>query len=369
MNGSTFRYFADRVAGTLLNFAQEAQGATQTATQDSAQNAATNAVQQATPDSSGGLAELANSLQETSDKVLQGKWSEIFADGLVHLQDAWALALPRLVSALVVLILFYGLYRLLATLLNRLLTRSPRVEDSLQHLSMRTFRVVGVAFILVTVLGQFGINVSALLAGLSIAGLAVGLAAKDTLENYISGITIFVDKPFRIGDSIEIEGVYGFVEHISMRSTRIRTRNNEMLVMPNVMMINQKLLNHTMHGTLRVPVPFGIAYKEFPQAAREVVLKCTEGDERLSDQIPPSVAVIQLNNSSVDMVLYLFLKDPAMEYPVLQDYTERIREALRAANIEIPFPHMQLFIDEAKAFDKRESGASGPVLPGLNPED
>ncbi len=296
---------------------------------------------------------LAQDFQQSAEKAIQGRWAEVFEDASRQLSEAWADMVPRLIAALFVLVLFYAAYRLLRVVLHRVFQRSSRVDSALESLLMKTLRIVAVAFIVISVLGQFGINVTALLAGLSIVGLAVGLAAKDTLENFISGITIFVDRPFRVGDSIEIEGIYGFVEEISMRSTRIRTLNNEMLVMPNLMMINQKLLNHTMHGTLRVQIPFGIAYKEFPQEARDVVLKCAEGDERLSSEYPPRVAVTELNNSSVDMVLFLYLKDPRLEVPVKLDYVERVREALREAEIEIPFPHLQLFVDEAKAFEGR----------------
>lgn len=310
---------------------------------------------------------LAQDFQQSAEKAIQGRWAEVFEDVSRQLSEAWADMVPRLVSALFVLVLFYAAYRLLRLVLHRVFQRSSRVDSALEGLLMKTLRIVAVAFIVISVLGQFGINVTALLAGLSIVGLAVGLAAKDTLENFISGVTIFVDRPFRVGDSIEIEGIYGFVEEISMRSTRIRTLNNEMLVMPNLMMINQKLLNHTMHGTLRVQIPFGIAYKEFPQEARDVVLKITEGDDRLSSDYPPRVAVTQLNNSSVDMVLFLYLKDPRLEVPVKLDYVERVREALREADIEIPFPHLQLFVDEAKAFEGRAMLAPAHSRIGTSP--
>jgi len=195
------------------------------------------------------------------------------------------------------------------------------------------------------------VNVTALLAGLSIAGIAVGFAARDTLENFISGVTILLDRPFSIGDTIQIEGVYGTVEEITLRSTRLRTLNNEVMVMPNLHMINQKLINHAMLGVVRVEVPFGIAYKEYPQAARAVVLELTEGDDRLHPDLPPSVVVTGLNNSSVDMVLRVYVKNPRDEVSVRHGYIEKVREALREADIEIPFPHLQLFIDEAKAFE------------------
>jgi len=100
-----------------------------------------------------------------------------------------------------------------------------------------------------------------------------------------------------------------------------------------------------MQKLLRVEIPFGIAYKEFPEEARRIVLSLTENDERLRPSPPSSVVVTKLNDSSVDMVLFLHPVDPTIEVPLRFEYTERIREALREADIEIPFPHLQLFVE------------------------
>jgi small conductance mechanosensitive channel len=259
--------------------------------------------------------------------------------------------IPKFISAVFVLLLFYIAFRVLLKVINKLLGRSKHVDAGLHNLIVRTFSVVAWSFIFVMVLAQFGINVTALLAGLSIAGIAVGFAARDTLENFISGVSILLDRPFRIGDNIVIDGTFGTVIEITLRSTRLRTQNSEIMVMPNIQMINQKLINHTMLGIIRLEIPFGIAYKEYPQAAREAVLKLTEGDDRLHPEFPPHVVVVAMNDSSVDMRLRIFLKDPKQEIPIRLEYVEKVREALRKADIEIPFPHLQLFVDEAKAFE------------------
>jgi small conductance mechanosensitive channel len=259
-------------------------------------------------------------------------------------------------------------YRLIRKVLARLLDRSRFVDKGLESLLMKTFSMVGWVFIGIMVLAQFGINVTALLAGLSVIGIAVGFAAQDTLQNFISGITVMMDRPFRVGDYIEIEETYGRVEEITLRSTRMRTLNNEIMVMPNNQMINQKLINHAKLGLLRVVVPFGIAYKEYPQEARKIVLGLTEGDDRLHPDRTPDVVVTELNNSSVDMQLRVFVRDASLAVPIRCEYTEKIREALREADIEIPFPHLQLFVDEAKglqdlSFPFTEENRAGGAKP------
>jgi small conductance mechanosensitive channel len=272
-----------------------------------------------------------------------------------YLLQMFAAFVPRLISALVVLAVLYVVYRSLGHLLRRILSRSDRVEGGIASLALKTYRIASTILIGIMVAAQFSIDVTALLAGLSIAGIAVGFAARDTLENFIAGITILVDKPFRIGDQIEVEGTFGVVDHITLRSTRLRTMNDQVMIMPNALVINHKVLNHTLRNTLRIEIPFGIAYKEYPAAAREVVLKLLEGDDRLDPDRPPTVVVTAMGESSVDMVLRFHIRDPLTEVPIRFEYVEKVREALRSADIEIPFPHLQLFIDGAKGLEKRAS--------------
>lgn len=310
------------------------------------------------------ITQLNRDLGEAGDLLLAGDWEQFlsrFYDGLAGLVVG---LIPRLIGAVLAFLLFYVGYRILRSVLRRLLKRSKHVETGLENLLLQTFRLVALSFIAVMVLAQLGFNIAALLAGLGVAGIAVGFAARDTLENFISGITILLDRPFRLGDNIVIGGTFGTVEEITMRSTRLRTLNNEIMVMPNSHMINQPLLNHTMVSPLRIQIPFGIAYKEYPQQARQIVLALTEGDDRLHPDYPPNVVVNALNDSSVDMVLRLYVQDPRLEVPVRFEYIEKVREALRRADIEIPFPHLQLFLDEAKAFDN--TFLKQPLLPPAN---
>ena len=157
---------------------------------------------------------------------------------------------------------------------------------------------------------------------------------------------------------------FGTVDEITLRSTRIRTLDNQIAILPNAKVIAEKVINHTKLSTLRINVPFGIAYKESPEAARQVVLGLTEEDKRLHPDYPPRVVVLELGDSSVNMALRLFLKDPSLEVPILLEYQEKVFDALKAAGIEIPFPHLQLFIDEAKAFEQAPFMTSRTPLRG-----
>ena len=316
------------------------------------------------PDTSDAIGRFSRDIGEAADLLIAGEW-ELFIQRLYVGAVAWLLEfIPLLLKAIIVFVIFFGIYKLIGSVLSRVLSRSRKVDRGLKNLLVKTYRLVALTLITVLTLSQFGINVTALLAGLSIAGVAIAFAARDTLENFISGVTILLDRPFSVGDNVEIDGTFGTVEDITLRSTRVRTLNNMVMVLPNIQMVNQKLINHTMMGTLRVEILFGIAYKEDPNEARKVALKLTKGDRRLHPDFPPQVVVTELGDSSVNMSLRVYIKNPKLEVPVRFEYTEKVFNALGEAGIEIPFPHLQLFIDEAKAF--QNSVLMEPRLPLQN---
>ena len=312
--------------------------------------------------------QFSNAFSRALQLFLNGNWDALYdhlSSGTIYLTG---LFLERGLQALAAFLLLYVIYRLLSTTLHRVLDRSKSIEPGLQSVLLKTFRVVTLVFIGTIVLDQLGLNVTVLIGGLSIAGIIAGFAARDSLENFISGVTILVDKPFRVGDFIEIEEEYGQVDEITLRSTRIRTVRNEIVVLPNSQMITQRVVNHTKRNVLRIDIEFGIAYKEYPEEARQVLLPLTTNDDRILPEPSPSVVVTAMNDSSVDMALRFYIRDPSQEVPIRWEYTEKVREALREADIEIPFPHRQLFLDEAKAFEgtkllspvKSDNGASRP---------
>ncbi len=305
----------------------------------------------AAPDTSA-ISEFGEDLNRGARYLLQGEWERLALEIYGGAVEAVVYYVPRLLGALLVFLVLYALYRALGSVLERVLSHSRHIDPGLRGLLTKTYRVVATIFIGIFVLDQLDFNVTALVASLSIAGIALAFAARDSLENFISGIIILIDRPFRVGDNIEVGDSFGSVEEITLRSTRVRTLNNEVAVMPNTEMITQKLINHTMLGTVRIEVPFGIGYGESPEEARKVILEMVEQDDRMHPNYPPSVVVNEMGSSSVNMTLRFYLRNPKTEVPVRYEYLEKVFNALTEAGIEIPFPHVQLFIDEAKAFER-----------------
>jgi len=316
-------------------------------------------------DSTSAIDQIGDQVSALGDLVLAGEWSQAWNRTTTAIASWGVEFLPTVFRALFVGILFYAVYRGVYRVAERVLSRSNKASSGLGDIALNGIRAVGLALVGLLFLSQLGIDVTAAVAGLGIAGLALGFAAKDTLENFISGVTILLDRPFAVGDTVEVEDVYGRVSRFTLRSTRIRTLDRRILVMPNVRMINQKLINHSALVPVRVQVPFGIAYKESIDQARDVVLATVDADDDRFSSEQPQVRVRQMAASSIEMELWLFVREAADEVPLKLEYTERIRKALVEADIEVPFPHLQVFIDGAEGLRglpvqlERQSAESG----------
>lgn len=330
-----------------------------------ATNLQTPGLPQTTPDTAApdSVADVFTSLGEEVSSagrlLMEGDWGGLWTllvDGTVQ---TTASLLPRLVSAAFVATALYVVYRVALGAVERVLDRARSVSAGIQTMVVKTLRVVGLGFVALVALSQVGVNISAVIAGLGIAGIAVGFAAKDSLANFIAGVTILLDAPFQVGDWVLVGSVEGEVVDLTLRSTRIRTRSREIVVIPNEQMVNQPVTNQSGQLPLRVQIPFGIAYKEDIDRTREVVLGLATEDDRLARGREPRMVVTGLGNSSVDCALWLFTDDAVHSRPLHFDYTERIRKALAKADIEIPFPHLQLFIDEAEGLRGLDFGRAG----------
>jgi small conductance mechanosensitive channel len=315
----------------------------------------------AAPDSSAGLGQI----EQAVERVTQVR----------SLDDVWRLAgefrvellrfALQLLIALAVMAAFLVVYLVVRAALKPVFERS-RLEVDVRHLleSVAKYAILGFGAILA--LDQLGFNVTSLLAGLGVAGLALGFAAKDTLANFIAGVTILWDRPFRVGDRVEADGEFGQVKKITLRSTRIHTNDNQVVIIPNQNIVNNKIINHTMQASLRLVIPFGISYEADIVRAREVVLDLIRGDTRVRERPAPEVVVTDLGASSVNLALRFWLKNPHHEVPLELEYLERLKRTLDDAGIGIPYPHVSLQVErmpEVRVVRGPEAPA-GPEPPG-----
>lgn len=255
--------------------------------------------------------------------------------------------LPDIFGSILILISFVVLYFIVSFLLKFIL-RKFRIEKALINIIDAILRVLFLVLAIVVIAKQFGINVYSALAGVGVVGIAIGFAAQDALSNVIAGFLIFIDKPFRVGDYLTYQNEYGRIEEITIRSTRIRTQDNTYVVIPNQKIINDVLIDHTANGDTRVVIPVGIAYRESIDKAREVILKKVSMIDGVIERPAPDVVVDKLGDSSVKLLVRVWIRDSSLERRVYFATTEMTKKALDEAGIEIAFPQLQLSVDNIK---------------------
>jgi small conductance mechanosensitive channel len=255
---------------------------------------------------------------------------------------------PDILAMILILVVFWALFRLTRRPLQAALVRAGLHRKLVELLVNSVYRYSILVFALVMALDQLGVNVGAALAGIGVVGIAIGFAAQDSLSNTIAGFMIFWDKPFEVGDWIEVEDQFGMVQDITLRSTRIRTPRNTYVVIPNQRIIDAVLENHSKQGELRVDVAVGIAYKEDVAAARQVLLTAVSSLPGVRQDPSPSVVVKELGDSSVNLLIRVWVDRGEQIQPTRFILLESAKTALDAASIQIPFPHLQLFWDDVE---------------------
>lgn len=254
-------------------------------------------------------------------------------------------AVPRIVSALIVLGIFWVVWRSTRPLLRNILVRAGFAPALIEMLVDGLWRAAIAIVAMITSASQVGINVAAALAGLGVAGIAIGFAAQETVANMIAGFLVFWDRPFKIGDYITTQDRYGRVQEITMRTTRIRTMENTYVVIPNKQIIGDMMVNHSLYGEMRINVPIGIAYKEKIAEARAVLLPVINAVPGVLKTPAADVVTWSLGDSSVNLQARAWIADASMERPTQFAILEACKVALDDAGIEIPFPHLQLFVE------------------------
>ncbi len=271
-------------------------------------------------------------------------WERLNVGALITEFVEW---LPSLVAAILIVLFFWLAFRITRLAIRRLLERAG-FEEALIGMVINVYRFAVLALGLVMAASQLGINVGAALAGLGVVGLTIGFAAKDALSNIMAGFLIFWDKPFHVGDWVTLSEHNGRVAEITMRTTRLQTRSNTWVVIPNETVLNQILVNHSTNGRTRIDVPVGIGYADDISKAREVLVGAVGKINGVLADPPPSVVVNDLGASTVDLLVFVWIADAKDEKPVGFAVAEAVKVSLDAAGIEMPSPQLDLTLRSVK---------------------
>ncbi|RQW84668.1 MAG: mechanosensitive ion channel family protein [Geobacter sp.] len=224
---------------------------------------------------------------------------------------------------------------------------ATRIGLQILPLLRKVFTIFLVCAALIIVLKHFGYDALSLLTALGIGSLAIGLAAKDTLANMISGFTLMIDRPFRIGDRIQLaSGKTGDVVDIGLRSTRIRTVDNTLLIIPNSELCNSTVLNMAFPDMkTQGRVSFGVAYGSDVEKVKRILQEtATEHPEVLKDP-PPEAFFLSFGDSALNMVLVFWVNDYTKIITVTDQINMRLITAFTKNDIKIPYPTRKVLLE------------------------
>ena len=200
--------------------------------------------------------------------------------------------------------------------------------------------------VVIAALDQLGVQTTSLIAVFGAAGLAVGLALKDSLSNFSSGVMLIIFRPFKVGDSVEAAGQAGVIEEVRIFSTIMKTGDNREIIIPNSHIYGGPIVNVSTRPTRRIDMVFGIGYEDDIRKAKELVNAAFAADERILQDPAPTVAMVELADSSVNFNVRPWVKT-ADYWAVRSDLMERIKLSFDENGISIPYPQRDVHIHNA----------------------
>lgn len=234
--------------------------------------------------------------------------------------------------------------------------KDTRVSKVFLPILRRTSIVLLIVLAIVVFLDHIGINITGLAAALGLAGLAISLAAQDTIADAISGYVILIDQPFRVGDRIEIpdQNTWGDVTEVGTRTTKIRTRDNTMVIMPNSTMVSNQVLNYSYPDpTYRIQTDVGIAYGSDINQVKEALGEAVQNVSGVLRNKPVDILFNEFGDSSMTFRVRWWLSSYADKREMYDKVHTAIQNALDTAKIESPFPtqklNIQMLPDEVEA--------------------
>lgn len=218
------------------------------------------------------------------------------------------------------------------------------LDPTLQKFFSNLVRYLVLIIVGIAVLSLFGINVTSIAAILAAAGFAVGLALQGTLSNFAAGMMLLIFRPFGVGDVVEVAGERGKVSEISLFNTHMDTPDNRRLIIPNGSIFGSPIENFTFHDTRRVDVAVGTDYPADLNETRRILEEAAAAVDKQAPGKDPQVYLDSLGDSSINWSVRVWAATPDY-WGVKEDLTQKVKDALDAAGIGIPYPQMDVHMD------------------------
>mmetsp|Transcript_24908 Transcript_24908/g.28797 ORF Transcript_24908/g.28797 Transcript_24908/m.28797 type:complete len:278 (+) Transcript_24908:22-855(+) len=253
----------------------------------------------------------------------------------------------RLATALLILFVGFWLARQLSKGFKKILVRRETDESLTTFLTSLTSIGLKV-MVIISVITQLGVEMTSFVALLGAAGLAIGMAFSGTLSNFAGGVIILLLKPFKVGDYVQTQGEEGVVKEVQIFNTILTTLDNKVIILANGAVANDTIINFTKAKKRRVDWSFGIAYGDDLKVAKELLSKFIKEDSRVLQEEENFVGLGELGDSSVNVTVRAWVKVEDY-WAVFFDMNERVYTEFDAAGLSIPFPQMDVHVQNENA--------------------
>lgn len=263
-------------------------------------------------------------------------------DILAQIQEIILIYGLNILGALVIILVGIWVAGILSRWVRKALAKTNTNEALLRFLSNSVYYAI-LAFASVAALERIGVQTASFIAVLGATGLAIGLALQGALANFASGVMILLFKPFEIGHYVEAGDAFGKVTDIQIFNTVLLTRDKKTVIIPNGLIISNKIVNYSKQGSIRVDMVFGIGYGDDLLKAKRLLEEMITADERVLVEPAPKVAVLELADSSVNFAVRPHVKIEDY-WDILLDMPERVKLRFDQEGISIPFPQRDIHL-------------------------
>lgn len=273
----------------------------------------------------------------------------LYAIGYLGPPGTFSFYINAFLQSLIVVIWSFVLLKITNLLFEQIKKKATdvtRISREILPLFQNISRVIIIGIGVMVFLSIWKINITPLLASAGIAGVAVALAAKDSIANFFGGISIFVDRPYKLGDYIMLDsGERGEVVDIGVRSTRLKTRDDVSISIPNSIMANTKIVNESAPiPRFRLRVSVGVAYGSNIDKVEDILLRIAHENQLVVKDPPPRVRFRNFGDSSLDFELLCWVNDPAFKGRAVHELNKAIYNTFNEQGIKIPFPQRDVYI-------------------------
>lgn len=254
---------------------------------------------------------------------------------------------PNILTALVIFALSLYFARVLSNLLKRVLIKRNTISG-VTYLLSDILRWTVVIFGVITALQRF-FNVTAFITGLGIIGFTVGFALQNVMQNFVSGIILLMQQPFKVGDDINVLGFDGMVLKIDLRTTEMQTLDGRIAILPNADVLSHVIVNYTRANRRRVDLLLAVAYGASPEQVRAILLSVVKDVPGYAVAPAPEVTFSNFGNSSIELTASFWVNTAVVRIEVAKDAALiKVKEAFEKQNIKIPLPGQMFYVKSEK---------------------